>query len=285
MAGAEPATAVFPRATYRQLPPYGRFCPRKTAVPCQLLQPARETRPRNVCRPLNYRSRRSGGSGGSPSTSRLRSPREPYICRRVVGAAVNPRLSHGEDIASPMMSRDRSRHTWRRYRCFVATARISPFLVVSQQGHSNGTVLWRCVSVVTARGELRKVLFLALSVTFYVYFYLWIEYLENGWTDLRQIHREDVFCLSLGGVWMSRSKVKGQGHQGQISSPLKMRCNALAEMTSTSIRWDHSVAAGNDRSAQCGCVRFMFGKISLALVKIYSFSYMNGDTVLFSVSC
>jgi len=27
---------------------------------------------------------------------------------------------------------------------------------------------------------------------------------------------------------MSTSKVKGQGHQGQTSSPLKMHCNALA---------------------------------------------------------
>jgi len=40
----------------------------------------------------------------------------------------------------------------------------------------------------TTRSELRKVLFLALSVTFlFVY-----EYLSNRWTDLRQIHTEDM---------------------------------------------------------------------------------------------
>jgi len=46
----------------------------------------------------------------------------------------------------------------------------------------------------TARSELRKVLFLALSVT------LCMKYLGNHWTDLRQIHTEDVFGPSLGRV-------------------------------------------------------------------------------------
>jgi len=55
--------------------------------------------------------------------------------------------------------------------------------------------------VVTARSELRKVLFLALSVTL---FCLYIKYLGNLWTDLRQIHR-DVFGPSLWRVWRSRS--------------------------------------------------------------------------------
>jgi len=32
--------------------------------------------------------------------------------------------------------------------------------------------------------------------------------LECLGTDLRQIHMEDMFAASLGGVWMSRSKVK-----------------------------------------------------------------------------
>ena len=67
----------------------------------------------------------------------------------------------------------------------------------------NETVL-RCVKNVikfTARSELRKVLFFALSVIFlFVY-----ENLGNRWTDLRQIHREDVFGPSLGRVWRSRS--------------------------------------------------------------------------------
>jgi len=45
---------------------------------------------------------------------------------------------------------------------------------------------------------------MALSVTLFVYP---IKYLGNRWTELRQIHREDVFGPSLGRVWMSRSKV------------------------------------------------------------------------------
>jgi len=48
--------------------------------------------------------------------------------------------------------------------------------------------------VVTAHSELRKVLFLALSVTF-LFVYLW-----NRWTDLQHIHTEDVFGPSIGGV-------------------------------------------------------------------------------------
>jgi len=40
---------------------------------------------------------------------------------------------------------------------------------------------------------------------------------------MRQIHKEYVFGLSLGGAWMSRSKVKGQGHQRQ-----KTRCALLS---------------------------------------------------------
>jgi len=64
--------------------------------------------------------------------------------------------------------------------------------------------------IITACSELHKVLFLALSVTF-----LCMKYLRNCWTDLRQIHTEDVFGSSLGWVWMSRLKVKCQGHRGQ----------------------------------------------------------------------
>jgi len=55
--------------------------------------------------------------------------------------------------------------------------------------------------LITARSELRKVLFLALSVAFC----LCMKYLGNRWTDLRQIHTEDVFGPSLGRVWRSRS--------------------------------------------------------------------------------
>ena len=37
--------------------------------------------------------------------------------------------------------------------------------------------------------------------------------IADRWTDLRQIHMEDVFGPLLLRFWMSRSKVKGQGHQ------------------------------------------------------------------------
>jgi len=49
---------------------------------------------------------------------------------------------------------------------------------------------------------------LALDLFFFVFFCLWINYLGNRWTDLRQVHSEDVFGPSLGRVWMSRSKIK-----------------------------------------------------------------------------
>jgi len=69
----------------------------------------------------------------------------------------------------------------------------------------------RCLLFIAARSELRQVLFLALCVTFC----LCMKYLGNRWTDLHQIPKEDVFGPSLGWVWMSRSKGKAQGHQGQ----------------------------------------------------------------------
>jgi len=59
-------------------------------------------------------------------------------------------------------------------------------------------------------------------------------------------------------------KVKGEDHQGQISSPSKMHCNAFA--ANDAMKQDHSVAAGGNGSAQHGCVLFMFGKASVALV-------------------
>jgi len=52
---------------------------------------------------------------------------------------------------------------------------------------------------------------------FWLFLCLCIKYLWNRWTDLRQIQREDVFGPSLGRVRILRSKVKGQGHQGQQS--------------------------------------------------------------------
>ena len=64
-----------------------------------------------------------------------------------------------------------------------------------------GACLWN--RFIIARSELHKVLFWR-SVTFC----LCMKYLGNRWTDLRQIHMEDVFGPSLG-------KFEGQGHQGQ----------------------------------------------------------------------
>ena len=70
----------------------------------------------------------------------------------------------------------------------------------------------KTLNFITARSELRKVLFLApwvcgftarsklflaLSVTCF-FVCMWIKYLGDRWTDLHQIHREDVFGPSLG---------------------------------------------------------------------------------------
>jgi len=56
---------------------------------------------------------------------------------------------------------------------------------------------------VIAHSELLKVLFWALSVTFFVY-----EISREPLKGLRQIHREDVFGQLLERVSMSRSTVK-----------------------------------------------------------------------------
>ena len=59
---------------------------------------------------------------------------------------------------------------------------------------------------ITACSELRNVLFLVPSgCGFFVC--VW-NISGNRWTDLRQIHTEDVFCPSLRRVWRSTSKVK-----------------------------------------------------------------------------
>jgi len=66
---------------------------------------------------------------------------------------------------------------------------------------------------VTTRSELHKVVFLARWL-----FCLCMKYLRNRWTDLRQIHTEDVFGL-LGRVLMSRSKVKVTMDKKNILGP------------------------------------------------------------------
>jgi len=56
---------------------------------------------------------------------------------------------------------------------------------------------------------MRKVLFFRAVSLVFLFEY---EIYRERWTDLRQIHKEDMFGPSLGQVWRSRSEVKGQGH-------------------------------------------------------------------------
>ena len=91
--------------------------------------------------------------------------------------------------------------------CCHGVSAIHPVTIVSQKvtGISQGTATThsRCGGIFTTCSELYKVLFLALWLVC-----LCMKYLGNCWTDLCQIHREDVFGPSLGRVWMSRSEVK-----------------------------------------------------------------------------
>ena len=68
----------------------------------------------------------------------------------------------------------------------------------------------------TARSELRKVLFFWRRQS--VVFCLCMKCLGNRWTDLRQIHTEDVFGPSLGQVWRSRSKANNTRDQMAFSA-------------------------------------------------------------------
>jgi len=79
------------------------------------------------------------------------------------------------------------------------------------------------VFLVTARSELRKVLFWALSVIFILFVYEISREPLNGFAP--NSHGRRVWSLARMSL---NVKVKGQGHEGQISSPLKMHCNALA---------------------------------------------------------
>jgi len=67
-------------------------------------------------------------------------------------------------------------------------------------------------------------------------FFVCVRNILNHWTDLLQIHTEDVFGPLRRQVWRSKSKIKGQGHQGQ-----KQHFSALL----------------------AAFMRFMFGKTSL----------------------
>jgi len=59
---------------------------------------------------------------------------------------------------------------------------------------------------ITTCSELRKVLFWASLVCSF-FFRLCTKYIGNRWTDLHQIHAEDVFGPSVGRVWRSKVKV------------------------------------------------------------------------------
>jgi len=73
---------------------------------------------------------------------------------------------------------------------------------------------------------------------------------------------------------MSRSEVKvtrDKTRKTAASSPLTVHCKACAvrrtlQMTSSSSRRYHSVAAGRGNGVTAACVRSMFGKTPLALV-------------------
>ena len=92
--------------------------------------------------------------------------------------------------------------------CFTNSSYCLPSRLCSRTW-TGSTML---IFFVTARIELRKVLFLAPSVCVLC---SCMKYLGNRWTDLHQIHKDVVFGSSLRSVWRSSSKVKDQGYQGQ----------------------------------------------------------------------
>jgi len=100
-------------------------------------------------------------------------------------------------------------------------------------------------------------------------YYFCMKYLWNRWTDLRQIHREDVFGPSLGRVWMSRSNVKVTRDKKRAvhSYHPRQRRNGTRSLQIT------SCCSRQDRSA--ACARFMFGKTTLAPVYIFKFIYLS----------
>jgi len=77
-----------------------------------------------------------------------------------------------------------------------------------------------------------------------LFFWLPLKYLGNGWTDVRQIHSEDVFNPSLARVGMSRSKVtRDKKRKTAESSPLTMHCKASA-VRRTRWKWRHVAVDG-----------------------------------------
>jgi len=133
---------------------------------------------------------------------------------------------------------------------------------------------------------------LALSVTFCV-FSLWIKYLGNGWAHLLCLHvyiYKFTWKMSLSLARTSLNvKVNGQrsrSPQGQKTRcALRQRANGMRSLqtTSRSSGRDHSVAAGGGAVISAACVRFMFGKTSLALVFIMVALCNRADHYIFAL--
>jgi len=113
---------------------------------------------------------------------------------------------------SAWMDADICVYNWWRYLCHHYHSATCLF-VLEISHHALCSLVWFsckwvvimfCYCVFTARSELHKVLFLVLSVTFFVCSCM--KYLWNHWTDVHQIHMADVFGPSLGWIWMSRSQ-------------------------------------------------------------------------------
>jgi len=130
--------------------------------------------------------------------------------------------------------------------------------------------------------------FSAVYDKFFCSFCLWIKYVRNGWMNLRQIHREELFAPSVRRVWIQMApiswerlkrfvlnsqgrraqmnlKVKVKGcHQGQKKCTLHsihpwQRRNGMRslQMTSHSSRWHHSIAAGGWFWRLAGSIRLV----------------------------
>jgi len=116
-----------------------------------------------------------------------------------------------------------------------------------------------------------------------VTFCLWMKYLGNRVTDLCQIRKETVFGPSLVQVWMSRSKVRVTTDKKRVFRRISLEpLNGFA--TSSHERRDWSLDHRSDEfegrgqrskvkvtgtktafsALTAACVRFMFGKTSLA---------------------
>jgi len=95
----------------------------------------------------------------------------------------------------------------------------------------------------------------------------------KSWSDLREIHRVDVFGPSLERVWMSRSKAKGQGHEGQktrltlLSPPAAHEWYVLA---ANSVQKQQTIPFRPfQRLISGACMRCMHAKTSLAPILLF----------------